>query len=92
MKTKYYPTLDEVTFILEEKLNSNIRMDTMYSIPFMYPCDKDCHFQLDIMAVLTPKDQNFSSRLENLMLIEWTKEKVEELHTLHLKYKGRTIE
>lgn len=57
-KIRYYPTFEQAIEILDENLLVNFMYDSLYSVPFVYPCDTQTHFTLEMMNVLCFTDVN----------------------------------
>ncbi|WNA15911.1 hypothetical protein XaC1_268 [Xanthomonas phage XaC1] len=91
MKRKYYPTPEQALTILEENLHANFIVDSMYDIPFVYPCDQTCHFHFDVMDIVTTSDHDYGKRLE-MVKDEWDKEAIEDFKIHFYKYKQRHID
>ena len=87
---RYYPTPEQARTIVEENILVNLQWDTMYSIPFLFPCDKSAHFELEMMKVLV-LDNSSTSYTELTMIIDdWHEPNVmDEFEKLFKQHKGR---
>lgn len=87
---RYYPTPEEARTIVEENILVNFQWDTMYSIPFLFPCSKTAHFELEMMKILV-LDNSSTSYTELTMIIDdWREPGVmDEFEELFKQHKGR---
>lgn len=90
-KIRYYPTPEQAKTLVEENILVNFQRDTLYDIPYVYPCDKNSHFDLEMMNVLVLQDQPSYNQLVELMT-EWDGSTMAEFKEFFKLYKGRTFD
>lgn len=91
-KCRYYPSFEQAKTIVQENILVNFQWDTLYDIPFVFPCDKSSHFELEMLNVLVPQDSNTYNELLNLME-EWHNSSIiAEFKKLFKQHKGRPFD
>lgn len=87
---RYYPTPEQARTIVEENIIVNFQWDTMYSIPFIFPCDKNSHFELEMMKVLVLDNSQNAYMELTLVMNDWYEPNVmAEFEEFFKQHKGR---
>lgn len=86
---RYYPTPEQARTIVEENITVNFQWDTMYSIPFIFPCDKNSHFELEMMKVLVLDNTANSYNELTMIMNDWSSEVLAEFKEFFKQHKGR---
>jgi len=89
---RYYPTVEQARTVVEENILVNFQRDTLYDIPFVYPCDKTSHFELEMMNILVLQDSSSYSGLTEI-ISEWhDKGAMNQFKEFFKQHKGRTFD
>ncbi len=92
-KIKYYPTPEQAMTIVQENITANFLLDTLYNIPYVYPCSKEAHFEFEMLG-MSAIGSNISSNSYNDIneLLEiWDSSTLNQFNIFFLKHKGRPL-